>query len=426
MGTASSVRTRDRYWWTASVTGMASYIDAAAIVSSGTALVIYQQALGLQPADIGVLSATLTTCIGIGALVGGRLGDRFGRKRVFSTTMAVVVIGAAALVFATSLPFLLVATALVGLGTGADLPVSLATIAEAAKASNRGAMVSFSQALWKAGMLVSYAIGAIAGNWGRIGGQILFGHIAVVALVVLVLRLSIAESKDWLSARDAIAAGTVEQISGKDKLRLLLKPPYVQAFIALMVFYVLTNLAANTFGQYGTYLMVNVVGEPVNVLPTINIFGNALGIILMLIFMKFVDGPHRMRIFYVGAVFGLAAMIIPATVGVTFVTVVTAQACLWFMFAWSFEPIMKVWTQESFPTLLRSTAQGTIIAVGRFGAAILAGLTPMIVQFGAVYLFIFLAVAVAVGLAAAIAVFRKPRHTEFEDAGEPAELVPAE
>ena len=35
-------------WWIAIVSGMASYIDAAAIVSFGTAIVIYQAALGLN------------------------------------------------------------------------------------------------------------------------------------------------------------------------------------------------------------------------------------------------------------------------------------------------------------------------------------------------------------------------------------------
>jgi inositol transporter-like SP family MFS transporter len=68
------VRRRPNPWWVGVVAGMASYIDAAAIVSSGIALVIYQAALGITPDQIGVLSAALTFCIAVGALVGGRFG----------------------------------------------------------------------------------------------------------------------------------------------------------------------------------------------------------------------------------------------------------------------------------------------------------------------------------------------------------------
>jgi hypothetical protein len=134
--------------------------------------------------------------------------------------------------------------------------------------------------------------------------------------------------------------------------------PYARPFLTLLVFHVLANLAANTFGQYGTYMMANVAGEPVNVLPTVNIYGNVFGILLTFVFMRVVDGPARMRWFYVGAGFGVAAMVVPAVLGVTFVTLVAAQFMLYFMFAFAFEPIMEVWAQESFPTLLRSTAQG--------------------------------------------------------------------
>ena len=56
-------------WRVAVVCGLASYIDACAIISSGIALVIYQNSLGTTPEQIGVLSGALILCIAIGALV---------------------------------------------------------------------------------------------------------------------------------------------------------------------------------------------------------------------------------------------------------------------------------------------------------------------------------------------------------------------
>jgi inositol transporter-like SP family MFS transporter len=132
-------------WWIAIVCGMASYIDACAIIGSGIALVIYQHTIGITENQIGTLSAALITCIAIGALLGGRLGDRYGRRSVFIVTMFMIVVGSAMLTLITSFSWLFIGTIIVGLGAGADLPVSLASIAEAATNENRGKLVGFSQ-----------------------------------------------------------------------------------------------------------------------------------------------------------------------------------------------------------------------------------------------------------------------------------------
>jgi inositol transporter-like SP family MFS transporter len=67
--------------------------------------------------------------------------------------------------------------------------------------------------------------------------------------------------------------------------------------------------------------------------------------------------------------------------------------------AFAFESVMKVWTQESFPTILRATAQGTIVAFARVAAALLAVTSPALIGAGARMLYFVLALAIAVGLA---------------------------
>jgi inositol transporter-like SP family MFS transporter len=82
--------------------------------------------------------------------------------------------------------------------------------------------------------------------------------------------------------------------------------------------------------------------------------------------------------------------------------------------AFAFEAILKVWTQESFPTLLRSTAQGTIISVARVCAALLALVTPRLAAAGPRGLFLVLTVLIAIGLGAAIFGFRNGTRNEFD------------
>lgn len=253
-------KVQPRPWYVALVAGMASYIDSAAIIGLGTTLVIYQTALGLTGPQIGFLSGTLTICIAIGALFGGRLGDKYGRKAVFSVTMVLIALGALFVIFSTAVPFIAFGVVLIGLGTGADLPVSLATIAEDSPTGTSGKYVSFSNVLWLIGIVVTQLLAVVVGDMGRVGGQILIGHFGLVALILLFLRMRIPESSDWRQSR---ADGTAKE-DGKIGFSALLRGPYLLPFLGLLGFYSLTNLAANTQGQFGNYIWANVVDQSVS------------------------------------------------------------------------------------------------------------------------------------------------------------------
>lgn len=415
MGQVSSAR-QVRPWWVAVVSGMASYIDAAAIISFGVAVVIYQKALGLDPVHVGVASGALTFGVAIGAIVGGRLGDRFGRRPVFSTTMVVVIAGSLALIAATSFWMVLVGASLVGLGTGADLPVSLSTISEAASDANRGKLVGFSNLLWLAGVIVASLVGGIVGNLGLVGAQVLFIHIGGFSLLLLLGRLTIPESEIWKVAR-ANAANTGAATSRGESgaaFRALVRSPYGIVFGSLIVFYALMNLAQNTAGQYGSYLLVNVAGVDLATASVVGLPLLPISIIASLWFMRIVDKPHRFTYFRVGAVLFLASLLVPVVFGYTLVTYLVMQTMLSVGVAFAGEAIMKVWTQEQFPTLLRTSAQGIIIAVARFLAAAFATVTPLMVAAGVGVLYGTLFALGAVGVAAAWSVFRtRDSHNEF-------------
>lgn len=74
---------------------------------------------------------------------------------------------------------------------------------------------------------------------------------------------------------------------------------------------------------------------------------------------------------------------------------------------------MKVWTQESFPTLLHTTAQGSIIAVARVVAAVAATITPTLLFANPRAFYAGLFVAVAIGYTFAVWGFRGKQRNEF-------------
>jgi MFS transporter, SP family, inositol transporter len=402
-------------WWTAIVCGMASYIDACAMVSSGIALVIYQHPLGLTSDQIGVLSGALTFCIAIGALLGGRLGDKYGRRSVFIITMAMIVIGAAMQTLMTSFNGLFIGTTLVGLGTGADLPVSLAAIAEVATEKNRGKLLGFSQIMWALGVLGGLGCSAIVSDdYGRLSGQIMYGQVGLFALITMILRMGIPESGKWKSARAERLAGEDTIQAKRALLRDLLKTPYIVPFIALLLFYSLTNLGANTFSQFFTYLWVNVIGKSVRFASIVTFINLSLGILWSYCFMRIADTPRRFTYFQIGAVALLMMFLLPAVFGISTNILIIGGIFGFFGIAFAFESIMKVWTQESFPTLLRTTGQGAIIATSRFLAAGLAIVTPRIMDSSPRILFFILTGFTFAGVAAAWFGFRKGTINVFE------------
>lgn len=401
-------------WWVAVINGMASYIDSCTIITSGIALVIYQNTYGLTDIQFGALSAALTFCIAIGSIFGGRLGDLFGRKPVFSVTMVMLVLGALIMIFSSNFVLLLIGEILMGLGVGADLPVSLATISEQAPDDKRGKMLLFSDILWVVGIVVAQGIGSLVGDWGLLGGQIMFGQLAAVSAIVLILRQTIPESPVWLQQNTLRKQGIVEK-EDTGKLGDLFKHPYAVPFVALVIFYIGTNVPANSLGQFSTWIGANVVEMPISVVSAIGMVVYPIRAILDFVFMHFVDTPKRMPLFYMGAVLYLAGFLMFPIFGASTITYVLTQLLYCIGAAFAFEGILKVWMQECFPTLLRTTANGAIVFASRFSCAVIGFFTAaFITAFGYKIAFLALSAMCLIGFIAAIWCFHGKRYNTFE------------
>ncbi|WP_104045429.1 MFS transporter [Arthrobacter sp. ZGTC412] len=403
MATVTATRlSTPRPWWTALLTGMASYLDAGAIVGTSIALVLYAPALGLNEWDFGALSALLTLCFATSALVGGRLGDRFGRRRVFLSTLILFSLGVTILTFATVVPMLYIGIIIVGLAIGADLPVSLAMAAEGAPAQDKGKMVALSGVLWLVGIASVTVISIFVGDLGDLGGRIIYGHLLVVAIVVLILRSRLPESGEWTRAQSVLAAevsadhGQPEGRVELSSLRKLVSQPLVWALAATGLFYTVWNIGANTIGQFSTYLYVNVAGTDVPTASLVGLVSLPLGILGGILFMRIVDKPSRNAWFIIGTVCATSGFAVPLIFGISFVSLAVMDVLFAFGIAFAGETIYKVWTQELFPTLLRSTAQGLTIALSRYAAAAFALFTPVLAASNVTALLIVMVATMAV------------------------------
>lgn len=392
MSTVSAVTSNRRGWWTAFVAGMASYLDGAAMMSVGSVLVLFQNDFGLSAGQIGQLSALLTLFFAFGALIGGRLGDRFGRKHVFTMTIVGIVLAAGLLAISSDVWMLYLAISALGFFAGADLPVSLAMIAEAAPEGRVGRMITVSHYLWMVGMLVTVGIGVFAGGLGALGGRIYCIHVVVVGIVALLLRLTLRESAEWREKTESLRVVDPSKLG----FRGLLRSEFVRPLIATGLFYGIVMIATNSNNAFAAYIWVNAAGSDIQTQSMWGLVTFAVVFIGTTALMRIVDSKHRMTAFAIAAVVAVIAFLVPAVFGFSVATLVVSGVLFALGGAIAGEPMYKVWSQELFPTEFRASAQGATMAFARGLAALIAVFVPTIVDHGPELLYYFLAAATAI------------------------------
>ena len=414
----SQQRKRPNPWWVGFVSGMATFVDNAATIGVSTALVLYQSDGHLNGNQIGTLTAALTIGVAVGSFFGGRLGDRFGRRHVFIATMVIIVLGAFIPFFGVSFAFMLPGIFMLGVGIGADLPVAMATISETADDSNRGKILVFSNLLGGFGILMSVLLGIFFGNAGTTGGHIIFAAFGIVGLIVLLLRLTIPETPVWLKAQEERKAGIRTERADKSALLDLVKKPYSKPFLTLVLYYALVATAVSVASSFGTYVAYNVAHISVSTYSTATLVSMPLAILGAAWFMAVTDTKWRMTYYVIGTVLVVLANLIPVVFGFNLVALCASVYLTTFAGAFCYETIMKVWTQESFPTMLRSTAQGIIYGISRCATALLNVVTPMLLVLNPDLLYVGVTVLAAIGFFVGWLGFhsntRNTFHTEAE------------
>ena len=128
-------------------------------------------------------------------LLGGALGDHFGRRRLLVIGTGIFAITSLVCALAPSLPTLLGARAAQGIGAALLLPNSLALLNAAFQGEKRGRAVG----IWAAAGAAAAAVAPLIGGWlvGTVGWPAIFYINLPLALGAIILALRfVAESRD--------------------------------------------------------------------------------------------------------------------------------------------------------------------------------------------------------------------------------------
>src|SRR6266581_799300 len=185
----------DKRRWTLVATILASamtFIDGTVV---NVALPALQAALNATITDVQWVVEAYALFLGALILVGGSMGDQFGRKRVFLFGVLFFTASSILCGVATSSRVLIVGRALQGIGAAFLVPGSLAIISATFDDAERGAAIG----TWSGFSAITTAIGPVSGGWlvEHVSWRAVFFLNVPLAIIVLVLSLRFMnESRD--------------------------------------------------------------------------------------------------------------------------------------------------------------------------------------------------------------------------------------
>jgi MFS transporter, SP family, inositol transporter len=366
-------------WKNTILAGLANYIDSGSIVAGSAALALWVEAYHLNNTTVGLLGAFGPNAIaaGIGALIGGRLCDLFGRKKIYQYDMLFYAFGMLWLIFAMNAWMIVIGFFLVGLAVGADIPASWSLILEMAPDRERGKHSGVAQVLWYLGPVVVLLMFLVLSPLGLLGARLVFAHLAILAVALTFLRSRMSESVRWLDAQ-AGRAGLE-----KSRLRDLFTRQHLGSMAFLAGMYVFWNLWAGTNGFFFPYILRTVGDQSQTTAVAIQALSFLIGMLsIWLIFMRFADRVDQRMMFLASAVIQVIGMALLAVFPLTLPIALIHVFLMAFGQGFGAQCFFQLWSGEMFPTMLRSTAQGLMFAVVRVTLGVFSFFVPMLTATG--------------------------------------------
>ncbi|MFC4619162.1 MFS transporter [Camelliibacillus cellulosilyticus] len=368
-----------------------SFVSAGGTFLDGFDLTIIAVAMPLILKQWQVSAAEQSMIVAaaiVGSLIGaswlGNLTDKFGRKAMYVVDLLAFVVFAALSAFSQNVLELIIFRFLLGVGIGADYPISATLVSEFSSTKSRGKSGTFLGMMWFVGAVVAYITGMVLAPLGENAWRYMILVGAIFAIIIFIFRIGLPESPRWLvskgrkkEAEDIMLTltghKTVIQPENEKKYSLgflfsnkLWKRTffvcgfwfcYAIAYYGISM-YTPTLLSAFTKGSLNeTYLASSIV--------------SVLGLIGALIGSNLVDNWGRRPLIitsFAGLTLGLILLAINPSPTLVFLVILFSAAVL---FANMGGGILNfVYPTELFPTGIRAGAAGFATSISRIGSVL--------------------------------------------------------
>jgi inositol transporter-like SP family MFS transporter len=370
---------------------LTNYLDAGAIVAGASGLTLWQKYLGLTEVHLGWLNFISANCLGaaIGAIIGGFLADKYGRKFIYTYNLLVYMAGVLLVMCSVNFPMLLAGFLVTGISVGIGVPASWTYISESSEVNNRGRNICISQMSWGFGPMIILLLGMFFAPGGylfswvenighAIGGETLSGDalhvyssrlvffsLFVVAFIAWNLQRKLEESKEWTDSNQAAKAkGEETGLLYAFKL-LFTNSKIIRTVCYLATIYLTWNLVASVMGFFQPHIYETAGGLSNEYANMLSCVGWAIVVVVTFGVSFIIDKvPHKL-LYIIGLLAALATwMVIIA--GVNGLGSLWAFSILWGINSGiSVQIFYALWGSELFPAKFRAGAQGLMFFIVR-------------------------------------------------------------
>lgn len=410
--------------------------------------------LGLTAFREGLVVSVLVFGAAFGAVIGGRLCDRFGRRRTILVLAAVFAFGTFGCFVAPTWQVLALFRFVLGLAVGGSSVAVPVYLAEVSPYEKRGSLVTRNEVMIVSGQFAAFVINAIIFSlWGEHDGIWRFMLLVSVApaFVLFFGMLRMPESPRWLSAqgRDEAALSVLKQVRSPERAEAEmaevhqlaeeenasktggwadLAVPWVRrlVFIGIGVGICQQVTGINSIMYYGTQLLED-SGFSANsaiVANTFNGLFSVLGITVGIMLINRVDrrtmllGGYTLIVAF-HLLIGLSALLIPDDAAFKPYVIMIFVVCFVFCMQATLGPLGWLILAEIFPLKIRSFAMGLCVFVlWLTNAGVAFGFPPVVASLGIAptfFIFAALGVLACIFIATSVPETRGKTLEQFEE-----------
>jgi len=369
-----------------------NYLDAGAIVAGGSGITLWQSYLGLSEMHLGWLNALSANALGaaIGAIIGGFLADKFGRKFIFTYNLLVYMLGVLVVMLSVNFPMLLAGFLITGISVGIGVPASWTYISESSEVNNRGRNICISQMSWGFGPMIILLMGMLFAPGGYLyapveglahsilgadavqsavevfSSRVVFFTLFVVAFIAWTIQRQLEESAEFEATKEA-AKEKGEDTGVLHSFSLLLSNKVARRSVMfLAAIYLTWNLVASVMGFFSPHICETAGGVSNEYANWMNCIQWAVVVGVTSIISNIIDRTSHKVLYVLGLVFALGTWLLVVSVGVNSIATLWAFVILWGLNGGiSVQIFYALWGSELFPAKFRAGAQGFMFFVVR-------------------------------------------------------------
>lgn len=173
------------------------------VINGALPFMIQKNELNISATAEGIIAGALTLGAAVGAIAGGKLSDKFGRKKIIMNLAIIFIISTVGCSVSPNIETMIVFRTLLGLAVGATSVIVPTFLAEMAPTNIRGRIVAQNEVMITGGQLLAFTFNAILGTT--------FGHIpsiwrymiflaTIPAVILWIGMIAVPESPRWLAA----------------------------------------------------------------------------------------------------------------------------------------------------------------------------------------------------------------------------------